>query len=220
MNAIIKNISMKVFPKPSLYIRTFNQLVINPESYLHTTGWLRSLQGDKPVDCEGFEIPWMNYAVIRFLQERLKKDFHLFEFGSGYSTSFYARWVQSVTSVEHDELWFQFVKKRVPENVELIYKQLDIDGEYCRTIGLSGRKYEVVVVDGKDRLNCIKQSLEALSNRGVILVDDSHRKDYAEGLNYLKDRGFRAIPFEGLKPTSNKVAKTTIFYHHDNCFEI
>jgi hypothetical protein len=220
MNATAKNILKNVFPRPVLYIRAFNQLFINPQSCLYTTGWLKSLQGDKPVDYDGYEVPWMNYAVIKFLEARLKKDFHLFEFGSGYSTSFYARLAGSVTSLEHDELWFQTVKERVPENVEVVFKPADTDGEYCRAINRSGQKYEVVIVDGMDRVNCIKQSANALSERGVILLDDSHRKEYAEGFDFLKDKDFRALPFEGLKPTSNKVEKTTVFYRRENCFEI
>lgn len=99
---------------------------------------MRSLREGKPVNEDGREVPWMNYPVIRFLEGRFMKDFQLFEFGSGYSTLFYARLVQRVTSVEHDSEWLRVVKKIVPENVTLIFKHQDINGEYCRVIISTG----------------------------------------------------------------------------------
>ena len=220
MISIVKRILKKVFPKHVLYYRAYVELIKNETSYLHLTGWMRSLDENKPVDKDGNYIPWMNYPVIKFLQDRLKNDFHLFEFGSGYSTSFYAGLVQTVTSVEYDESWLAVVKKNKPENVELIYKERDIDGEYCRVIRSTGRKYDVVVVDGRDRVNCIKQSIESLTDRGVILFDDSQRKRYLEGINYAIEKGFRSIRIDGLKPTRNKIDGTTIFYRRNNCFDI
>lgn len=217
---MVKRILKKAFPKHVLYYRAYVELIKNETSYLYLTGWMRSLDENKPVDKDGNYIPWMNYPVIKFLQNRLKSDFHLFEFGSGYSTSFYAGLVQTVTSVEYDESWLAVVKKNKPKNVELIYKKNDIDGEYCRVIKSTGRKYDVVVIDGRDRVNCIKQSIEALSDRGVILFDDSQRERYLGGINYAIEKGFRSIRIDGLKPTRNKIDGTTIFYRPNNCFDI
>jgi len=220
MNPTVRRILKKAFPKHFLYCRAYLDLIRNETSYLHITGWMRSLNENKPVEKDGNHIPWMNYSIINFLQNRLKNDFHLFEFGSGYSTSFYASFVQTVTSVEYDESWFAVAKKNKPENVELIYKKKDIDGEYCRIIKSTGRQYDVVIVDGRDRVNCIKQSIENLSDRGVILLDDSHREKYFEGITYAMEKGFRSIWFDGLKPTGRGIYRTTIFYRHNNCFDI
>ena len=90
MISIVKRILKKAFPKHVLYYKAYVELIKNETSYLHLTGWMRSLDENKPVDKDGNYIPWMNYPVIKFLRDRLKSDFHLFEFGSGYSTSFYA----------------------------------------------------------------------------------------------------------------------------------
>jgi hypothetical protein len=220
MKAIVKGILNKAFPKYALYWKAFNSLFRNENSYLYSTGWMRSLRERKPVDKDGNEVPWMNYPVIKFLKDRLRRDFNLFEFGSGYSTLFYARLVQCVTSVEYDEEWFQIVKKIIPENVILIFKEKDINGEYCRVINSTGQKYDVVIVDGRDRVNCIKQSIEALTVRGVIVFDDSQMEHYLEGINYAKEKEFRALDFEGLKPTGDEIDRTTIFYRRHNCFDI
>lgn len=220
MTSIVKCILKKAFPKFVLHYRVYNLFIKNKSSYLYLTGWMRSLEEGKPVDKDGNQIPWMNYPVLEFLKDRLKSDLHLFEFGSGYSTSFYARLVQTVASVEYEKSWLQFVKETAPKNVKLIYKEKDIDGGYCRVVHSTGQQYDIIIVDGRDRVNCIKQSIKALSERGVVLLDDSQRDRYKEGINYAKENGFRTLDFEGLKPAGSGIDRTTILYRNGNCVKI
>ena len=162
----------------------------------------------------------MNFPVVRSLEERLTKDLSLFEFGSDYSTLFYAKKVRAVTSVEFDKKWLNIIKTQVPDNVNIIFKREDVDGDYCRVIGEIGDQYDVVIVDGRNEVNCIKQSISALSSQGVILLDDSQRERYQEGIDFAKSKGFKALNLEGLKATGTEVDRTTIFYRAENCFDI
>ena len=213
---MIKKLLKKMFPKYALH-RSAQSLLVNNNSYLHETGWMRSLEEGKPVDKEGRAIPWMNYAVISFLKERLQKDMRLFEFGSGYSTFFYSELVKSVTSVEFDKEWLSTVEKNVPTNVKLVYQKEDNDGDYCRVVRSSGTEYDMIIVDGRDRLNCVRQSLQALSEKRVIILDDSHRNRYQVCIKEVKKSGFLTLDFEGLKPTGNEIDRTTVFYRRKNC---
>jgi hypothetical protein len=192
----------------------------NKNSYLHTTGWLHSLEAGKPIDKDGNPIPWINYPMIRFLEERLTDDLNVFEFGSGYSTLFYAKKVKSITSLEYDKNWFELITSMVPKNAQLIYKKKDIDGEYCRTIHIANKKYDVIIIDGRDRVNCIKQSFSALSLQGVIILDDSQRERYKKGIVLANEKGFRILNIEGLKPHGTNTDCTTIFYRDGNCLGI
>lgn len=220
MPSIVKTLLKKVFPKSALHYKAYKALIKNENSFLYLTGWMRSLEKAKPVDKDGNQTPWMNYHVIEFLKDRLKSDLNLFEFGSGYSTTFYARLVQTVTSVEYEKSWLQLVKETAPNNVKLIYKEKDIDGGYCRAIIATGQLYDVVVIDGRDRVNCIKQSIKTLSERGVVLLDDSQRDRYQECIAYAKANGFRAIDFEGFRAPKSGIDRTTIFYRNANCLKI
>ena len=195
-------------------------LVCNDNSFLHTTGWLRSLSENKPLDAEGNQIPWMNYPIVNLLKERLKKDLLLFEFGSGFSTLFYAGLVRRVVCVEHDEKWYELQKESLPENAEIVFRNMDVDGEYCRTILNTGNEWDVVVVDGRDRVNCVKQSIDTLSERGVVVLDDSSRERYQEGISFAKSRGFRALSIESFKATGIEIDRTTILYRDGNCLGI
>ena len=159
----------------------------------------------------------MNYAVIAFLERRLNKTLSVFEYGSGYSTLFYARRVRNVISVEYDQAWIASIGPRLPPNASVLFVPDDVDGDYCRAIARSGDSFDVVVVDGKDRENCVKQSMQALSSRGVIVLDDSQRAKYAPAIAYAQENGYLTVDFEGLKPTESSWFRSTILYRRENC---
>ena len=220
MKTYFKLIIKKLFPGIALRYKAYMNLIQDQGSYLYSTGWMQSLKEQRPVDNTGNPIPWMNFPIVKLLENRLSHDLDLFEFGSGHSTFFYASKVRSVTSVEYDEKWFDLIKQQAPENVSLIFKEKDVDGNYCRTISSTGKQYDVIIVDGRDRVNCIKQSVAAVSSRGVIILDDSQRNDYEEGIAFAKRSGFKALGIEGLKATNMEIDRTTIFYREGNCLGI
>ncbi|HKU70422.1 MAG TPA: hypothetical protein VJQ51_06255 [Burkholderiales bacterium] len=220
MDPLILRISKTLFPRLTLHWRAYHKLIGNKDSYLYRTGWMQSLLESKPTDSAANPIPWMNYSVIKLLDDRLRPDFTLFEFGSGYSTRFYAKKVGTVVSLEYDEQWFRIVKADMPENVKLLFKHRDVDGEYCRVIHSAGISFDVVVVDGRDRVNCVKQAVSALSPRGVILLDDSQQEKYREASEFASAQGFRALDLEGLKATGKGMDRTTLFYRDGNCLGI
>jgi len=159
----------------------------------------------------------MNYAVVAFLERRLNKTLSVFEYGSGYSTLFYARRVRNVISVEYDQAWIASIGPRLPPNASVLFVPDDVDGDYCRAIARSGDSFDVVVVDGKDRENCVKQSMQALSSRGVIVLDDSQRAKYAPAIACAQENGYLTVDFEGLKPTESSWFRSTILYRRENC---
>jgi hypothetical protein len=218
MKSLIKRTLVKLFPRHALRYRAYQTLSGNEHSYLYSTGWMRSLEAGRPMDRTGRSIPWMNYPVIQLLEEKLTPDLHLFEFGSGHSTLFYAGKVSEVFSVEYDKSWLDIVQAQAPKNVTLVFKDKDVDGEYCRVIGSTGRQFDVIVVDGRDRVNCVKQGLAALSARGVMLLDDSERERYREAIEFVIARGFKVLNLEGLKATGEQMDRTTLIYREGNCF--
>ena len=199
---------------------TYKYLLTGANSYLTETGWRESVRRGYPCGPDGAALPWMNYHIISFLEDRLTKDLSLFEFGSGFSTVFYSRLVGSVTSVENDKEWYRQISEQVAENVQVVFVDSDVDGDYCRTINLTDKTYDLVVVDGRDRVNCVEQSFAKLTDRGVIVLDDSQREKYLPALESARDRGFRILDFEGLKPKGLGFDRTSIFYRSDNCLNI
>jgi hypothetical protein len=196
------------------------QLIARRNSYLYETGWMESLRRGQPCRADGSPTPWMNHAVMALLEERLAPDLDVFEWGSGFSTLFFASRVCSVTSVEYDRKWHELVSKQAPSNVRVIYCEQDVDGSYCRAILGDERRYDLVLVDGRDRVNCVRQGATRLTDRGVLLLDDAQRERYADGIAHAKSLGFRALGLEGLKPLSHRMARTIVFYRPGNCLGI
>jgi predicted O-methyltransferase YrrM len=148
----------------------------------------------------------------------LTPDLTLFEFGSGYSTSFFASRVKHVTSIEKDAEWHALVKKMVPANADLILFDSNEDGAYCRAASRQGRKFDVIVIDADDRNECLKEAPASLSDSGVILLDDAQREAHRQSIaDLIAKEGFRKLDFEGLKPGAIGAYRTTLFYRSNNC---
>lgn len=190
------------------------------KGYLNSIGWFTAFDKKQAVDGKGQALPWVTYSFIDFIKERINKNQHIFEYGSGSSTIFYALRAGTVTSVEHDKGWLDKIKNTSPANAEMIYCQLETDGEYAKKAILLNKKFDIIIVDGRDRVNCCKYSVDALSPNGVLILDDSEREVYNPARVLLKSQGFKEISFSGISPGLFYEKATSVFYKSDNCLGI
>lgn len=188
--------------------------------FLEETGWFRSAEERVPVDRDGNCLPWFTYPAISFLNRRIQSDMTAFEYGSGNSTLWLSQKVSRVVSYEHDFSWYCSMKERVPSNVEYRHCDLEYGGDYCKAILGYNDRFNIVLIDGRDRVNCVKNSLGALRENGVIVWDNTERESYQEGYSYLTRNGFRRLDFEGHGPVNTYRWCTSIFYRSNNCFGI
>ena len=188
--------------------------------YLEKIGWFRSVEERLPIDRDGNCLPWYTYPAIFFLNGKIRSEMTVFEYGSGNSTLWWSRQVSSLTSCEHNLGWFNSLKARIPSNVDYIYRELDYGGHYCETILAYKDRFNIIVIDGRDRVNCAKNCIGALKMDGVIIWDNGERKKYQEGYSYLIQNGFRRLDFWGLGPINSCEWCTSIFYRDKNCLEI
>ena len=190
------------------------------KGYLATICWFTAFDTHQAVDEAGQPLPWVTYSFIDFIKTRLNKELSIFEYGSGNSTLFYAKRVKRVVSVEHDEAWFKKIVEEKASNAEMIFTHLEKGGEYCQKAKLLGEKFEVIIVDGRDRVNCCKHSIDALTPNGVLVLDDSEREMYQEARTFLTEKGFKELPFTGISPGLFYNKATSVFYKADNCLGI
>ena len=183
-------------------------------------GWFESFRAKQAIGRDGRPIPWITYPCLSFLEERVDSSMNVFEYGSGNSTLWWASRVQRVISCEHDQSWYDEVIKTVPSNVELHHIPLESDGAYSEQVAKFHREFDIIFIDGRDRVNCIKQSLDALSVRGVVILDNSDDSEYSEGLQFLLSNNYKLLHFRGPGPITSTVWRTTIFYTKDNCLGI
>lgn len=185
--------------------------------YLVEEGWWDSFQGSKPTDSNAKPLPWITYAAIHFLETRITKSHTIFEFGAGMSTLYYGKHAGQITSIEHNQFWYDELKQKIPANVDLHFQELVRGGDYCKFAENSGKRYDIIIVDGRDRVNCVLHSLSALNDHGVIIVDDTQREKYIPAADFLKENGFKELALWGVAPGYFRNKCTTVFYREDNC---
>jgi hypothetical protein len=183
-------------------------------------GWFHAFASKSSIDRQDRPIPWVAYPFLRFIEPKLRTEFAIFEFGCGNSTLYYASRVKCVDAVEHDPLWFEKIRLAVPSNVSLVLKNADGSGAYSGAALTPGRKYDLIIVDGKERVACLNSSLGALSAGGVVILDDSERTEYEPGVATIVAAGFRRLDFWGISPGCLDEKSTTVFYRSANCLGI
>ncbi len=176
-----------------------------------TTGtWARSLLSIHDADeLAALDVPWWTLdsaaRVDAFLVGR--RAARVFEWGSGASTIWLARRSASVTAVEHDLRWAQTVRELLPADAAVDLHTAaprpatgapgearsqkagaqDLDfREYVDVIDLVGGEYDVIVVDGRAREECLVRAVEHLAEDGIIVFDNVDRKRYRDAIAALQ----------------------------------
>jgi len=223
----MKKIVIATFPKKIVerlrYYNWIRHILFHRESYLHQTGYLKSFRTFKPIDKDNNPLPWMNYAVIEFLSKRLNKSINVFEYGSGYSTIYFSKLVNKITSIEYNTEWFEKIgtKLNTISNVELSYVLLDKNySSAIEDITPKKQKYEFIIIDGRKRVECAKKAIKYFTPDGILLLDDSNRERYKDVFRFYLKNGFRELTFSGIKPNGLEIFYTTLFYRSKNVFDI
>ena len=128
--------------------------------------------------------PLLTHEAIGFLEKFLKQDTRVLEFGCGRSTIWLAKRTLQLTSIESDLVWFSKINRALRQSVDLrfhnrpYHQVVDyfVDGEF-----------DLIIVDGRDRVDCLKASIPKLSANGVMMLDDAQRPEYQEAKILLSD---------------------------------
>lgn len=195
-------------------------LSFGTKGYLADIGWIESYDRQSSVDAHGEPLPWVTYSFIDFIKDRISDQHLIFEYGSGSSTLFYAKRAKSVVSVEHDQAWLDKISAQKSFNSEMIFSAMEPNGAYSKMPLSTGKQFDIIIVDGRDRVNCCINALPALSKQGVLVLDDSERDFYRPAIDFLTKAGFRELSFSGISPGLFYYKTTSVFYRADNCLGI
>jgi hypothetical protein len=141
--------------------------------------------------------PWISYGATRVIKRRLGlRPSSVLEFGSGMSTLWFSDRAERVCSVEHDEHWYQIVRRDllekglIPKVVE--YRlAMDIDTYTSGQFG-DEEEFDIILVDGPNRELCIERSLKWLKDDGLIFLDNSDA-DSSSGVSGELDRAVQKL---------------------------
>lgn len=193
--------------------------------------WLRSLFAIYDLDdMIHLDLPWWTFSAIDRVEAFLAQhpQARIFEYGSGSSTIWLAKRAGTVESIEHDPNWTSQMEPYVQEhpNIRLRtvvpthssnplcasgkaeWQGFDFSG-YVHAID-GTEAYDLIVVDGRARSDCLKVALPHLRPGGLIVFDDSYRARYQTAL-----RGCDLARYDarGLSPGLPYASTTTLLVH-------
>jgi hypothetical protein len=141
-------------------------------------------------------LPWLTFQAVDFLEENVKSDFNIFEWGSGGSTLWFQKKGCSIHAYEHDEQWLQFVSSKITGNNKVFLKPL---GDEYLNPPEEFKNYDIIIIDGRKRVECASRVIEAAKKGNIkegcmVIYDDSNRREYSEALQELSKYSKHTIP--------------------------
>lgn len=197
--------------------RILARIEAGTNGYLAQVGWFETRARFRALNTENEPIPWFTYPAVRFLEDRLKPEWRVLEFGSGMGTIWWSDKVEEVISLEHDAEWLERISSSC--SAKLLNASSESAGAYIKPALNSGR-YDVVVIDGLFREECLSVAPDILTDGGVIILDDAQRSEYQSGIDSLLGLGFRILKLHGPQPVSKHPGCTGIFYRERNILDI
>ncbi|MGD0568042.1 MAG: hypothetical protein ABSA78_06520 [Candidatus Sulfotelmatobacter sp.] len=154
-------------------------------------------------------MPWLTFPAIDYLEPFVSGK-RVFEFGSGMSTLWFARRCRHVVSVESDSGWYRIVSQQARDfgNVQLFHAISKED--YVGAISNCQGRFDLILVDGLYRIQCLDVVRSYLNLGGLLVVDNT---DSCPGLAVRVEQLFRdsrIIPLRGWAPHHLHPHETTI----------
>lgn len=166
------------------------------------------------VDLNGKALPWYTYPTIHYLDQLDLSNKKIFEWGSGYSSIYFSERAKQVFSVESNEEWHKDISRKKIKNHVLT---LANGKEYIENIKKHQSQFDIIVIDGILRTECVNIATDYLNKGGIIILDNSDR--YPDDSKFLRDKGLIQIDFHGFGPGVRHTWTTSIFLNRDFDFQ-
>ncbi len=197
-------LAFRIFVNPHNRV---DQSVIPQMEILKKLGQERSISEGSSVDIDGNPLPWFTYPAIEYLSQIDFSNHDVLEWGSGNSTRYFSSRCKNIVSIEHNHEWFLKLKDNLPDNVNIIFSP---ESAYSINPLELNNKYDLIIVDGVDRLNCLKSSLKLIKDSGMIIFDNSDRNP--EFCEFMRSNKLVQVDFHGFGPINKYTWTTSIFF--------
>lgn len=181
-------------------VRVFKKIEIDDGHFLSTFR-------HRSIDNTGQPIPWITYPAIDYLNQLDFSNKRIFEYGGGNSSFYWAARSKHVTVVESDKEWSRFLNKNKAKNMSVDFEKTK--KEYVKKINSYKTGFDVIVIDGVHRKDCVKYALKNLNKGGFIILDNSEREIEATVL--LSKTKLIRVDFLGYAPINPYKSQTSFF---------
>lgn len=167
-------------------------------------------------------LPFWPYDAIEWLAAALPPRAHVFEYGGGGSTLWLEDRGATVTVTEHDGEWYKALASRLTADATLLFRPATSVGtitsrrvrgyfdEYAAAIDdQRDGSLDLVIVDGRARVECVRRAMPKVKPGGLLLFDDADRLRYRPAVKKLA--GWERHVFSGLKPGQRFPAYTSVW---------
>jgi len=167
-------------------------------------------------------VPWWPYDAISWVAAVLPPGARVFEYGGGGSTLWLADRGAVVIVAEHDGPWHRQLADSLPSSVRLLFRPPAAEGtvtsasepgffdDYAVAIsGETNGSLDLVIVDGRVRVECVRQAMPKVRPGGLLLMDDTDRARYQPAIDLLSR--WECHVFTGLKPGHRAPAQTSVW---------
>jgi hypothetical protein len=165
-----------------------------------------------PSDAKGLPTPWFTYPAITYFDQFNLSGSRILEWGSGASTLYWNKQGAIIHSIEHDPDWHSNFKVQIEKTHNITY-ELRTGTDYYE-LDLGDTLFDVIVVDGIFREECVRKSLGNIKEDGIIILDNSER--HSDICAFLRSQKFNQIDFHGLGPINCYTWTTTFFFKNLN----
>ena len=173
-------------------------------------GFLESSRNNVPVNGAGEIIPLYTYPCYEYLHSIDWTNTTVFEFGCGYSTLWWSSQGASIYGVESEQEWVDIIN---PDGKFNISVEGDVK-KYTTSIHKHEMEFDVIIIDGIARYDCVPSATSALKAGGIIILDNA---DWHTNTKESLDKFLELIPihFHGFKPIHVESETTSCYIHRD-----
>jgi hypothetical protein len=195
----------------------FKLLAFAQRGYLRDIGWFHALENIYLKDNRGDLIPKLSYPMIMLLNKVLSKEMKVLDFGTGFSTAYFAQKCEDVTVFEYSPFWNIIMSHRLPENVSWVLTESE-KSDFINQKDL----YHILLIDCKNsrKAEALSLGLKKIKSNGVIIVDDSEDMLESDLFNLIQSKGYKRLDYWGIYPEEFNNKCSTLFYKEDNIIRI
>jgi hypothetical protein len=142
---------------------------------------------------------WQHPFEQKLIELFLNKDVNMLEYGSGFSTLWYPRFVKHYYSIEHDLAWYTQTKQKILDTNHVTYQLSQVDAnhkgwkgglaegnydqfeEYIKSVADFGvAKFDRVLIDGRARAHVAKYLIthNYLHADSIVFIHDYFNRPY------------------------------------------
>jgi hypothetical protein len=147
--------------------------LVTPGGYIYILFSLASTISRRLVNYR-FPVPWLSYRAQRRIASLLQPDWLILEFGSGWSTAWFAQRCQKVYSFEHDPGWYETVHAKLTEKkISNVFHELREPACYSNLDEFPNATFDFALIDGIRRAECARNVYKKVKPGGWIYLDNT-----------------------------------------------